>query len=73
MLRGEKESMLSINISPPAVQAVALLQDIFITGETQASDEINQAIKDRYKPLLEHLWKRKCEKGPGEFAPKILQ
>ena len=53
MLRGEKESMLSINISPPAVQAVALLQDIFITGETQASDEINQAIKDRYKPLLE--------------------
>ena len=53
MLRGEKESMLSINISPPAVQAVAMLQDIFITGETQASDEINQAIKDRYKPLLE--------------------
>ncbi|GIT45002.1 MAG: hypothetical protein Ct9H300mP11_29380 [Chloroflexota bacterium] len=53
MLRGEKESMLSINISPPAVQAVAMLHDIFITGETQASDEINQAIKDRYKPLLE--------------------
>ncbi|MBT97427.1 MAG: RNA-binding transcriptional accessory protein [Dehalococcoidia bacterium] len=53
MLRGEKESMLSIHISPPAVQAVAVLQDIFVTGETQASLEVRQAVQDRYKPLLE--------------------
>ena len=53
MLRGEKESMLSIHISPPAVQAVAVLQDIFVTGETEASQEVRQAVQDRYKPLLE--------------------
>ncbi len=53
MLRGEKESMLSIHISPPAVQAVALLHDIFVTRETQASQEVRQAVQDRYKPLLE--------------------
>jgi uncharacterized protein len=53
MLRGEKESMLSVHISPPAVQAVAVLQDIFVTGETEASQEVRQAVQDRYKPLLE--------------------
>ena len=53
MLRGEKESMLSIHISAPAAQAVAVLQGIFITGDTEASHEIRQAVQDRYKPLLE--------------------
>ena len=53
MLRGEKESMLSIHISPPTVQAVAVLQEIFITGDTEASHEVRQAVQDRYKPLLE--------------------
>ena len=53
MLRGEKESMLSVHISPPAVQAVAALQEIFITGNTEASQEVRQAVQDRYKPLLE--------------------
>jgi len=53
MLRGEKESVLSIHISPPTVQAVAVLQEIFITGDTEASHEVRQAVQDRYKPLLE--------------------
>lgn len=53
MLRGEKESMLSIHISPPTVQAIAVLQEIFITGDTEASHEVRQAVQDRYKPLLE--------------------
>ena len=53
MFRGEKESMLSVHISPPAVQAVAVLQEIFITGNTEASQEVRQAVQDRYKPLLE--------------------
>ena len=53
MLRGEKESMLSIHISPPTGQAVAVLQEIFITGDTEASHEVRQAVQDRYKPLLE--------------------
>ena len=53
MLRGERESMLSIHISPPAVQAVAVLQEIFVTGDTEASEEVRRAVQDRYKPLLE--------------------
>jgi len=53
MLRGEKESILSIRISPPTVQAVAVLQEIFITGDTEASHEVRQAVQGRYKPLLE--------------------
>ena len=53
MLRGEKESILSIRIAPPTIQAVAVLQEIFITGDTEASHEVRQAVQDRYKPLLE--------------------
>ena len=34
MLRGEKESMLSVHISPPTAQAIAVLQGIFVTGDT---------------------------------------
>ena len=53
MLRGERESMLSIHISPPTVRAVAVLQEIFIKGDTEAAHEVRQAVQDRYKPLLE--------------------
>ncbi|MDA0263141.1 MAG: Tex family protein [Chloroflexi bacterium] len=53
MLRGEKESMLSIHIAPPTVAAVAILEQIFVTGTTEASQEVRRAVQDRYKPLLE--------------------
>ena len=52
MLRGEKESMLSVHISPPTAQAIAVLQGIFVTGDTEASHEVSRAVQDRYKPLL---------------------
>ena len=53
MLRGEKESMLSVHISPPTAQAITVLQEIFVTGDTEASHEVSQAVQDRYRPLLE--------------------
>ena len=53
MLRGENESILSIHISPPSSQAIAVLEGMFITGNTEASREVLQAVQERYKPLLE--------------------
>ena len=53
MLRGEREALLSIRIAPPAVQAMAILERIFVTGETEASQQVRLAVQDRYKPLLE--------------------
>ena len=53
MLRGEREALLSIHIAPPVVQAMAILQRIFVTGETEASQQVRLAVQDKYRPLLE--------------------
>ena len=53
MLRGEKESLLSVHIAPPVSSATAILERIFVRAETEAAQQIGLAIRDRYKPLLE--------------------
>ena len=53
MLRGEKEGLLSVRISPPASAATAILERIFISAETEAAEQVRLAIRDRYRPLLE--------------------
>ena len=53
MLRGEREALLSIHIAPPVVQAMAILEEIFVTGETEASQQVRLAVQDTYKRLLE--------------------
>ena len=53
MLRGEREALLSIRIAPPVVEAVEILERIFITEETEASQQVRLAVQDGYKRLLE--------------------
>ncbi len=53
MLRGEREGLLSIHIAPPQVQAIAILEAIFITDKTEASEQVRLAVQDGYKRLLE--------------------
>ena len=53
MFRGEKEALLSLHIAPPVSSALAILERIFVSGSTQASEQVRLAIQDRYKPLLE--------------------
>ena len=53
MLRGEREALLSIHIAPPVVQAISILEGIFVTGETEASQQVRLAVQDAYKRLLE--------------------
>ena len=53
MLRGEREALLSIHIAPPAVEAIAILQGIFVTGETEASQQVRLAVQDSYQRLME--------------------
>ena len=53
MLRGEREALLSIHIAPPVVQAMAILERIFVTGETEASQQVRLAVQDSYQRLLE--------------------
>ena len=53
MLRGEHEALLSVHIAPPAGQAISILNQIFVTGENGASQQVRLAIRDRYRALLE--------------------
>ncbi|MDY7033445.1 MAG: Tex-like N-terminal domain-containing protein [Thermodesulfobacteriota bacterium] len=54
MRRGEKEGFLSLNVSPPEEEALALLETMFIKGESQSSSQVKEAVYDSYKRLLSH-------------------
>jgi len=53
MRRGEKELILRLDALPPAEDAIALLENQFITGNNAASKQVQQALEDGYKRLLE--------------------
>ena len=82
MLRGEKESLLSVHIAPPVSSATAILERIFVRGETEAAQQIGLAIRDRYKPLLESTMETEVRKAArvraedtaiGVFADNLRQ
>jgi protein Tex len=50
--RGEKESILALDIFPPEEAALHSLERRFVTTENRAADQIRLAIKDSYKRLL---------------------
>jgi uncharacterized protein len=53
MRRGEKELILRLDALPPAEDAVAILENQFILGNNAASKQVQQALEDGYKRLLE--------------------
>lgn len=53
MLRGERERLLSTHIAPLVSQAIAILEGIIVTGETEASQQVRLAVEDSYQRLLE--------------------
>ena len=63
MLRGEQESLLSVRIAPPVSSATAILERIFVIGETEAAQQIGLAIRDRYRPLLESALETEVRKA----------
>lgn len=52
MRRGEDEGILSLRVSPPEEQALAMLRSQFVTGEGAASEQVRLAVEDSYKRLL---------------------
>ena len=63
MLRGEKESLLSLRIAPPASAATSILERLFARGETEAAEQVRQAIRERYKALLESAMETEVRKA----------
>ena len=52
MLRGEKESMLTLHVLPPEEEAVAELEGLFVTDVSDCSQQVSLAVHDSYKRLL---------------------
>lgn len=52
MRRGEKEEILWLDIQPDQDQAIDLLEQLFIKGNSAASQQVQLAIHDGYKRLL---------------------
>ena len=63
MLRGEKESLLSVRIAPLAATATAVLERLFVKRKTAAAAQIRQAIRERYKALLESAMETEVRKA----------
>ena len=71
MLRGEREALLSVRIAPPVLQAMAILEGMFVTGESQASQQVRLAVQDSYQRLLESSMEtevRKEARARAEYA-----
>ncbi len=50
--RGESEGFLTLRITPPEEEAIALLESLFVKGEHPASAEVKTAVRDSYRRLL---------------------
>lgn len=54
MRRGEKEVVLRLDVSPPEDEALALLEAMFIKGDSAAARQVQTAAHDAFKRLLSH-------------------
>ena len=52
MRRGEKEGFLLLRLAPPADEAEALLERLFVKGDSRAAEQVRLAAADGYKRLL---------------------
>ncbi len=53
MLRGENEGFLKVSIEPEEEQARAVLNKLFVKGANESSHQVEEAVKDAYKRLLQ--------------------
>ncbi len=52
MRRGEREEVLSLNITPSEDEALEILEQLFVKGEGADSEQVRMAAHDSYKRLL---------------------
>ena len=53
MLRGEEEGFLRVKVEPEEEEAFALLDSIHVKNKTEAAQEVEDAVTDAYKRLLQ--------------------
>lgn len=52
MRRGEREEFLLLRMTPPAEEALSILEEMFVRGSNEAAAQVRLAVYDSYKRLL---------------------
>jgi len=52
LFSGKKEGFLDLRLRPPDEEAAGVLEKMFVKGESAASQQVKEAVKDSYKRLL---------------------
>jgi uncharacterized protein len=68
--RGEKEGFLRVSIAPPQDCALRSLENIFIKGNNESSEQVCLAIKDSYQRLLKPSIETEFANSSKEKADK---
>jgi uncharacterized protein len=76
MRRGENEGFLKIVISPDKEKAIEILENQFVTGVYDVSEQVREAVNDSYKRLLsssiETEYKNSSKEKADEEAIKVF-
>ncbi|UCG13477.1 MAG: RNA-binding transcriptional accessory protein [Deltaproteobacteria bacterium] len=82
MRRGEKEGFLTLRVQPPDDEALALLERLFVRGNSAAAEQVKAAVQDSYRRLLSQSMEteirqdtktRADEDAIGVFADNLRQ
>jgi uncharacterized protein len=68
VLRGKNEGFLTLHAEPPAPEALAILEPLFVRGRGPASEEVRLAVEDGYSRLLAPAMERETLSAAKEKA-----
>jgi uncharacterized protein len=70
MRRGEKEGFLILRVIPPDDDAIAILDGLFVKGDTAVSEQVKEAVRDSYKRLLSESMETEVRLATKKAADK---
>ncbi len=70
MRRGEKEGMLSLRVLPEEDAALTILDRLFVKGDTPASRQVRDAVRDSYGRLLAPSLENEARQNKREWADR---
>lgn len=68
MRRGEKEDLLNLTIAPPEEDAVKMLEEMFVKGSGDDSNQVGIAVHDSYRRLLSRSMETEARLATKERA-----
>jgi protein Tex len=76
MLRGENEGLLRVKVAPPEEPALQMLERLFVNNNSEAAMQVDMAVKDAYKrllqPSLENEFRAAAKERADEEAIRVF-